>query len=262
MNRSVVNESAAEPLDSCRRWSTMASRTRVYMDIHIGDAAAWSEENAAYARGCAFVAAEGGAYGLGAELAALDEEQAALAAELYTSNPKYSSQGRMRTTPPASLCAGRLVIELHDEVAPKAVANFAALCSGEKGVSKASGKALSYAGTPIHRIVPGFVAQGGDFVRGDGSGGESIYGKKFKDEKAGLKGKHDARGVVSMANSGRNSNTSQFFLTLAPAPQCDGKHVVFGSVVDGLDVLDAIEAVGSSTGAPTAPVVIGACGLL
>lgn len=90
----------------------------------------------------------------------------------------------------------------------------------------------------------GFVAQGGDFVRGDGSGGDSIYGGKFNDDKAALKLKHDAAGVVAMANSGKNTNSCQFYITLAPAPACDGKHVVFGKVVEGMEVITRIGSVG------------------
>jgi len=102
---------------------------------------------------------------------------------------------------------------------------------------------LTYRGSTIHRVVPGFVMQGGDFIFGNGSGGESIYanGKKFKDEKAGLELKHDKKGILSMGNSGKNSNTSQFFITLDAAPQCDSKHVVFGEIVSGLEVISAVE---------------------
>jgi cyclophilin family peptidyl-prolyl cis-trans isomerase len=153
--------------------------------------------------------------------------------------------------------------------APKAVENFRCLCTGERGKGKKSGKPLHYQGTLFHRIVKGFVCQGGDVVKGDGSGGDSIYGGSFKQEKAALKLKHDAAGVrirsyregdaantihmwsqpfdgcpglcphqqvVSMASS----NESQFFITLASAPQCDGKHVVLGRVVEGHDVLGRI----------------------
>lgn len=104
--------------------------------------------------------------------------------------------------------------------------------------------------------------QGGDFVFGNGSGGESIFnGKKFKDERAGLQIKHDKKGIVSMGNSGKNSNTSQFFITFQSAPQCDGKHVVFGEVISGFDVLAAVEKVGSSKGGePTVPIQVTDCG--
>lgn len=127
------------------------------------------------------------------------------------------------------------------------------------------GKPLTYKDSIIHRYIPNKLIQGGDFVFGNGSGGESVYGKKFKDERGGLALKHDERGIVSMGNSGKNSNTSQFFITLAEKiPQCDGKHVVFGRVVSGLDVLDAIERnvdVDPSNEKPIQPVTITDCGI-
>lgn len=127
------------------------------------------------------------------------------------------------------------------------------------------GKPLTYKNSIIHRYIPNKLIQGGDFVFGNGSGGESVYGKKFKDERGGLTLKHDERGIVSMGNSGKNSNTSQFFITLAKTiPQCDGKHVVFGRVVSGLDVLDAIERnvdVDPSNEKPVQPVAITDCGI-
>ena len=153
-----------------------------------------------------------------------------------------------------------MVVEL-EACTKKTSENFRCLVTGEKGVGKASKKALHFKGTRLHRLVKGFVAQGGDVVKGDGSGGESIYGMKFNDEKPGLKLKHDAPGVLSMANSGKNSNSSQFFLTLAPAPQLDGKHVVFGRCVEGLDVLARIDReAASETGVPRVPVTIADCG--
>lgn len=138
--------------------------------------------------------------------------------------------------------ACRVVIRLLDGC-PLACDNFEALCNGSKGKAKSSGVPLHYKGVKFHRIVPNFIIQGGDIVMQNGSGGESIYGKKFKDEKAGLARKHNKAGIVSMCNSGKNSNTSQFFITLnsSGSPQCDGKHVVFGEVVSGLEVLEAIE---------------------
>jgi cyclophilin family peptidyl-prolyl cis-trans isomerase len=114
----------------------------------------------------------------------------------------------------------------------------------------------------IHRVVKGFIIQGGDFVFGNGSGGESIYnGKKFKDERLGLGLKHDRAGILSMGNSGKNSNTSQFFVTLDKAPQCDGKHVVFGEVVSGMEVITALEQHATPAGGePTVPIKITDCG--
>ncbi|GFH24060.1 peptidyl-prolyl cis-trans isomerase, partial [Haematococcus lacustris] len=114
----------------------------------------------------------------------------------------------------------------------------------------------------MHRIVKSFCAQEGDIVRGDGSGGDSIYGGAFNDEKKGLGMKHDRLGVVAMANSGKNSNTSQFFITLGPAPQCDGKHVVFGMVVEGMEVLHRLnEEAASEDGTPRVVVTVADCGL-
>ena len=131
--------------------------------------------------------------------------------------------------------------------------NFRALCTGEKGMGQ-SGKNLHFQGSMFHRVISGFMAQGGDFTRGDGRGGESIYGAKFKDENFTLK--HNDRGILSMANAGPNTNGSQFFLCFGPTPHLDGKHTVFGNVIDGMDVLDKIEQVGSQTGATTKPVQI------
>lgn len=169
----------------------------------------------------------------------------------------------------------RVVFRLYWDTAPLACQNFATLCvNGGNSLDisinpkKAkpapigeSGKALSYRGSPIHRVVPGFVVQGGDFVMGNGSGGESIYnGKKFKDERAGLMMKHDRKLLLSMGNSGKNSNSSQFFVTFGPAPQCDGKHVIFGEVVSGRDVIFEMERFGSPGGEPTVPIQITECG--
>ena len=131
--------------------------------------------------------------------------------------------------------------------------NFRALCTGEKGMGQ-SGKTLHFQGSFFHRVISGFMAQGGDFTRGDGRGGESIYGAKFKDENFTLR--HTGRGILSMANAGPNTNGSQFFLCFVQTPHLDGKHTVFGQVTKGGEVLDAIEAVGSQTGATSKPVQI------
>jgi cyclophilin family peptidyl-prolyl cis-trans isomerase len=118
------------------------------------------------------------------------------------SDPSWSARGDARVAPPAALVKGRLVITLDAKAAPKACENFRCLCTGEKGKGKGSGKALHYKGCRMHRCVQGFCAQGGDVVKNDGSGGDSIYNGAFKDEKGGLALKHDAAGVVAMANSG------------------------------------------------------------
>ncbi|EIE27323.1 hypothetical protein COCSUDRAFT_11218, partial [Coccomyxa subellipsoidea C-169] len=191
--------------------------------------------------------------------------------EAFLADPTWSKKGDFRAEAPAEIRAGRLIIELFVKEVPKTVENFKCLIDGSKGLGKASKKPLHYkaskkqaicSGCKFHRIVKGFCCQGGDVVRGDGSGSDSIYGGKFNDEKPGLKLKHET-GVVSMANSGKNTNSCQFFLTLAPAPQCDGKHVVFGRIVEGLQILQKIdEEAASDDGTPKKDVTISDCGVL
>ena len=187
--------------------------------------------------------------------------------------PKLNEVGGFSVSHNPKVDGGRIVLELFWDKAPLACENFMVLCgassatdgrrSNSKGNSRespigVSGKPLSYVGSKIHRVIRGFIMQGGDFVMGNGAGGESIFnGKKFKDERPGLLLKHDRRGILSMGNSGKNSNSSQFFLTFGPAPQCDGKHVIFGKVISGFDVMDAVESVSSSSGGePQVPVSI------
>ena len=156
--------------------------------------------------------------------------------------------------------AGRIEIGLFGSVVPKTAENFRHLCLCDKGIGKTTGKELCYKGTPFHRIIPNFMNQGGDFSNRNGSGGESIYGAKFDDEN--FKIKHSGPGYVSMANAGPNTNGSQFFITTVKTQWLDGHHVVFGKVTKGMEVVKAIEAVGSNSGRPTKEVLIADCGEL
>jgi cyclophilin family peptidyl-prolyl cis-trans isomerase len=227
---------------------------RAFLDIDIGG------HRAAHARAAAFVAATSLRYGLSS--AALDElgggERARLA-ELYASDHEWAPRGPIALAPAP---AERLVVELFEEAAPNCCENFAALCSGSKGKAKGSGLPLSYKGVRLHRLVPGAFVQGGDFVKGNGAGGESIWGGTFKDEKGALALKLDRRGLVAMSNTGKNSNGAQFFFTLGALPKLSGKHCVFGQVVAGAEVLDAIEAVAVDDERPRAEILIVDCGLL
>lgn len=148
-------------------------------------------------------------------------------------------------------------MELFADATPKTAENFRALCTGEKGIGNA-GKPLHYKGSTFHRIIPNFMCQGGDFTRGNGTGGESIYGAKFADENFKLK--HTGPGVLSMANSGPNTNGSQFFICTEKASWLDGKHVVFGKVVDGYGVVQEMEKVGSNSGTTKETVIVEDCG--
>eukprot|EP00392_Amoebophrya_sp_AT5.2_P000502 g503.t1 len=262
---------------------------RVFLEFAVGDLEKFSGDyggwtrwqvakrkcdEKAYKQFADFVSRRGAVFGAGADADALDDEAREMLAEIFKGEQTESEvAGAPRAfvfKKPASPTVGRLVFELFDAECPKTCENFRALCTGEKGTGKGHGKPLHFLRSAMHRVVPGAFLHGGDFTRFDGSGGDSIYGGKFNDEKPGLKRKHDAKGLLSMANSGKNSNTSQFFVTLAggtgsSCAKLDGKHVVFGKCVEGLELLDKVVELCKpdvKKEAPTEKITIVGCGEL
>ena len=244
-------------LAAARAQMSEDGKLRVWFDVDL------NASREAYQRAVDFVAARNLAYNLSSNL--LEElggsEKKRVKESLYPNDHEWSQKGRIALAMPPQ----RLVFELWSQTAPLAVENFVSIVMANRGKGSDSGCELTYRGCHFHRVVKGFVAQGGDFVKNNGSGGESIWGKKFKDDPAGLKVKLGERGMLAMGNSGKNSNTSQFFITLGDVSRLTGKHVGFGRLVEGEAVLDLIEKCGAApdddSGKPTHPVVIADCGV-
>ncbi|KAG0188443.1 hypothetical protein DFQ28_004823 [Apophysomyces sp. BC1034] len=243
-----------------------ATMVKVFLDIAIGNIQAFEEQKARYEDAKRWVTQWGSAYGFpGDDLEKFVSSSRDTLRDILINDPSTQS---FRVEPPVPLGGGRLEIELFDKECPKTCDNFRAICVGGK-VGKNSKKPLHFKNTKLFRLVTNFMVQGGDVTRGDGSGGESIYNGSFNDEKPGLAKKFTKQGLVAMANSGKNSNTSQFFITLVDAStnpkvfdKANGKYVIFGQVIDGLEVLQAINEVPVTKEQPNLDITVRDCGEL
>lgn len=252
----TAEDPAEEPAKAPKELQ-LGDRPRAWLEIDI------NETRAAYQLAKDFVAANNLTYHLSSDLLERlsGSEKKRVKAELYPASFEWSKKGRIAVVMPPE----RITFELWPDIAPLAVQNFLSLCTGHKGIG-GGGKPLHYKNCNVHRLLKDFIVQGGDVLMGNGTGGESVFGKPFKDDKAALKVKIDRRGLLCMGNSGKNSNTSQFFITLAGGKkleQLTGKHVVFGEMVDGEKVLSLIDQCADEDGGekPKVSVVIGDSGV-
>ncbi|CAO3585792.1 unnamed protein product [Absidia cylindrospora] len=240
--------------------------TKIYLDVAIGNTSKHTEETLRYNKTKTWVKQWATTYGFTTDnLDMLEQHDKETVRDILSNNPTAQEE-KWLVDIPEPLGGGRLIFELLDKQCPKTCDNFVALCQGGK-IGKASKKPLHYKSTHMFRLVPDFVVQGGDVTRDDGSGGDSIYNGKFNDEKAGLL-KFTKPGQLAMANSGKNTNTSQFFITLKNPDdnakafdKIGGKYVIFGQAVDGLDVLDEINNVPAKNETPGIEITIIDCGL-
>ncbi|KAI7895044.1 cyclophilin [Mucor mucedo] len=236
---------------------------KVFLEIKIGDIEAYTDALNRYNKAKAWVKQWSSTYGFASDnLDELESEDKETLRDILSSDPTATSE-QWIIEAPLPLKGGKVVIDLMEKECPKTCENFVQLCVGGK-VGKSSKKPLFFKGTRMFRLVKDFMVQGGDVTRGDGSGGDSIYNGKFNDEKPGLAKKFNKAGLLAMANSGKNSNTSQFFMTLGDKhPQFEkinGKYVIFGQVVEGLDVLQQINQVNEIKENPQETITVTDCG--
>ncbi|KAG0741703.1 hypothetical protein G6F57_003683 [Rhizopus arrhizus] len=238
---------------------------KIFLEIKIGNIGQHENASARYQSAKAWVNQWWSTYGFASnDLDQLGPEDKETAKDILSNDPKAINE-KWLVDAPEPLKGGIIEIELFEKDCPKTCENFVSLCKGGK-IGKSSKKPLHYENTKMFRLVPGFVVQGGDVTRGDGSGGDSIYNGKFNDEKPGLAKKFDRKGLVAMANSGKNSNTSQFFITLGDKhsqfDKINGKYVIFGQVSKGFEVLDEINKVSETQEQPQETITITNCGEL